>query len=84
MVATAIIMKRGARWTGQILISMFHLALMAAMVAMVDGFSKSIDLNCKLCGKVHHFSRKPNEKSISEREKTTKNEKIAKSDQKVA
>ena len=81
MVATAVIMKRGARWTGQILISMFHFV---HIVHMVHGFSKSTDLNCKLCGKVHHFSRKPNEKSISEREKTTKNEKIAKSDQKVA
>ena len=84
LVATAVIMKRGARWTGQILISMFHFALIVHSAHMVHGFSKSTDLNCKLCGKVHHFSRKPNEKSISEREKTTKNEKIAKSDQKVA
>ena len=77
-------MKRGARWTGQILISMFHLVHMLHMVHMVHGFSKSTVFTSNLCGKVHHFSRKPNEKSISEREKTTKNEKIAKSDQKVA
>ena len=42
------------------------------------------DLACKLWKKVHHFSRKPNEKSIQERDHITKNEKIAKSDQKVA
>ena len=74
-------MKRGARWTGQISISMFHFVHSAHSA---HGFSKSIDFSRRLCGKVHHFSRKPNERSISGREKTTKNEKIAKSDQKVA
>ena len=57
---------------------------MLHMVHMVHGFSKSIDFTSNLCGKVHHFSEKPNENSISEREKTTKNKKNAKSDQKVA
>ena len=42
------------------------------------------DLARKLEKSEHHFLRKPNGKSIQEREKTTKNEKIAKSDQKVA
>ena len=80
-VINTVIMKRGARWTGQILISMFHLL---HIVHIVHGFSKSIVFTSNVCGKVHQFSRKLNGKSIQEREKTAKHEKNAKSDQKVA
>ena len=46
--------------------------------------SRIADTSRKLVRTLTHFSRKPNEKSIHERAQTTKNEKIAKSDQKVA
>ncbi len=84
MVATAVIMKRGARWTGQILISMFHLLHMVHMPHMVHGFSKSIDFSRRLCQTVHPFSRNTIKVPTNERKKTTKNEIIAKSGPKVA